>query len=133
EAGGAFIEHQAYLADVQRDLDRARGIYEQLYPGCDDAAGNAAATLVVGCRHLAHALNNLGMVTAQRGNPALGQRTIERALAINTALRSRRIYDAPSKFAVVVRNDTDAAADVTRNLNNLGTIAWLRGDLDSAA
>ena len=133
QSGGTFIEHQAYLADVQRDLDRARVIYEQLYPGCDEAAGNASATLVAGCRRLAYALNNLGMVTAQRGNPASGQRLIERALALNTALRSRKVYDAPSPLGGVVLNDADAAADVTRNFNNLGTIAWLRGDLDTAA
>jgi CHAT domain-containing protein len=129
--GGRFIEEQAYLLDVQRDLDRARQIFEQLYPGCDEAARGEGGRLVAGCRGLAHALNNLGMVTAQRGNPAAGQRSIERALRINQALRTNGIFDPPSALGAVT-DDAAAARDVSRNLNNLGTVAWLRGDLEMA-
>jgi CHAT domain-containing protein/tetratricopeptide (TPR) repeat protein len=132
-AGGNFIAEQAYLLEVQRDLDGARQIFERLYPGCDDAARGPAGELVLGCRRLAHTLNNLGMVAAQRGNPGVGQRLIERARLINEALRMHQIFDKPSPSGGGVVNDSDAAFDVSRNLNNLGTVAWLRGDLDTAA
>ena len=130
ESGGRFIEEQAYLVDVERDLDRAREIWEQLYPGCDEAAQRAGGTLVRECRNLARALNNLSMVTAQRGNPGRGEQLGHRALRLKEALRNRKVFDPPSPGAVVT--DTDAAVDIGRTLNNLGTIAWLRGNFDMA-
>jgi CHAT domain-containing protein/tetratricopeptide (TPR) repeat protein len=133
DAGGNFIGEQAYLSDVQRDLERASQIFERIYPGCDEAARKPdGAGPRLGCRKLAQTLNNLGMVTAQRGNPASGQRFIERALLINEALRAHKVYDKPLRGQVGILDDVSAAFDVGRNLNNLGTVAWLRGDLDTA-
>ena len=131
-AGGNWISEQSNLLEVQRDLGRARQIFERLYPGCDQAARASGDTLVAGCRQLAHALNNLSMVELQRGDVSRAQSHLEGALAINTALAKRGIFDTPTASRGGVLDATDAEFDLTRNQNNLGNIALQRGDLDTA-
>ena len=131
--GGQWISEEPTLVDLQDDLERARQIFDKLYPSCDEAARGSAKPPLPGCRRLAHTLNNLGMATAHRGDPTLALVHLERALAINEALRRHGIFDKPTRSGPGVLNQDDADFDVTRNQNNLGFVALLRGDLYAAS